>query len=77
MNFISFLRYCAFEFCKLLGFTMEWSSVKYVSECQTEIAKQLDVKLLIKRIIFIEHCLTYLFEDYQLDGLQMKTPKTP
>ena len=38
--------------------------------------KQLDVKALLKRVIFIEYCLTMIFEDYQLSGLQQNIPKT-
>ena len=42
-----------------------------------EIVKQLDIKMLLKRIIFLEHCLTYTLEDFQLEGLQLKRPVTP
>lgn len=48
-----------------------------MKNCQQEIIKQLDVRSLINRIIFLEHCLSFTFDDYQLDGIQMKTPKTP
>jgi hypothetical protein len=37
----------------------------------------LDIKSLIKRIIFLEYTLTYLFEDYQLEGMQINKPTSP
>jgi len=51
--------------------------MEYAKECKQEILKQLDIKLLLKRIIFVEHCLTYIIDDYQLDALQIKKPETP
>jgi ABC-type Zn uptake system ZnuABC Zn-binding protein ZnuA len=60
-----------------VGKLVNWPTVKYISECQQEILKQLDIKSLIKRIIFIEYCLTYVFEEYELEGLQLKKPTSP
>lgn len=51
--------------------------MKYAQECRDEILKQLDIKKLLKRIIFIEHCLTKILDDYHLDVLQLKKPETP
>lgn len=38
----------------------------HIYEARKEILCQLDIKSLIKRMIFLEYTLTYLFEDYQL-----------
>jgi hypothetical protein len=29
---------------------------------------------MLKRLIFLEHCMTFLFEDFQLSGLQLQRP---
>lgn len=71
------MKYYAFSFMKLIGKPVGWTDCKYILKCQEEILKQLDIKLLIQRIIFIEHCLSFIFEDYELEGLQVKRPATP
>ena len=38
--------------------------------------KQLDIETMIKRLIFVEHSLTYLLDDFQMEGLQLKRPVT-
>jgi hypothetical protein len=43
-----------------------WPEMEYLQEARTEVLNQLDIKTLIKRLIFMEYSLTYLFEDYQL-----------
>lgn len=40
--------------------------MEYIYACRQEILNQLDVKSIIKRLVFLEYSLTYLFEDYQL-----------
>lgn len=77
-NFLNFIRYYTYVFLKKVGFNCEWPPLlKYAKECRAEILQQLDVKALLKRIIFIEHCLNYMIEDYQLDALQIKKPTKP
>ena len=61
---------------KTLGKDLEWPKMRFLNECEKEVLKQLDVKALLKRVIFIEYCLTMIFEDYQLSGLQQNIPKT-
>jgi len=39
--------------------------------------RQLDVKLLMQRIIFLEYSMTYLFEEYQLESMKINKPNTP
>jgi hypothetical protein len=51
--------------------------MKYLCDCRDEILKQLDVKALVKRLIFLEYCMNNLFEDYQLEGLQLQKPREP
>jgi hypothetical protein len=66
MNFFAFFKFYAFRFLKKWKSTPDWSGIAFLDECQQEIVRQLDVKALIKRVIFLEYCITNLFEDYQL-----------
>lgn len=77
MNFWNFIKYYAYSFTKMIGKPCDWPAMKYADECKEEICKQLDIKMLLKRIIFIEYCLTHIVEDYQLDVLQMSRPLQP
>lgn len=38
---------------------------------------QLDVKSIVKRLIFLEYCISFIFTDFQLDGLQSNKPTDP
>lgn len=42
----------------------------YITQCREEIVEQLDIKNLIKRMIFLEFAMSFLFEDYQLMEIQ-------
>lgn len=77
MNFMNFIKYYFYLFTKMIGKPCDWPVMEYAEECKREISKQLDVKVLLKRIIFIEYCLTYLMEDYHLNALQMQKPLSP
>ena len=77
MNFIMFIKYYIYLLFDKLGIELEWPITKYIKSCQMEIIKQLDIRSLVNRLIFLEHCISYLFDDYQLDAIQMKTPTTP
>jgi hypothetical protein len=76
MNFCEFFQYHFYALMRALGKDLEWPKMRFLSECEKEVLKHLDVKALLKRVIFIEYCLTVIFEDYQLSGLQQNIPKT-
>ena len=38
--------------------------------------KQIDVEAIIKRLIFLEHSISFLLDDFQLEGLQLRRPVT-
>ena len=38
--------------------------------------KQIDIETMVKRLIFLEHAITFLLDDFQLEGLQLKRPVT-
>lgn len=56
---------------------MEWSFAKYLDECRDEVREQLDVKGLIKRLIFLEYAISYLLEDFHIAEMQLKRPTSP
>ena len=51
--------------------------MKQLKSYRKEIVKQLDIQSIIKRLIFLEHTITYLLEDFQIEGLQLQRPVTP
>lgn len=77
VTFFDFLKFNFFTLVKKCSKKVDWPIMEQISEARREILHQLDIKSLIKRIIFLEYSLTYLFEDYQLEGLQLNKPTTP
>ena len=63
-NNFHLLKYLAFNIYKIIqwtGLTDRWKNMNELIEYQIEIKKQLDVKMLLKRLINIEHLVTYMF----------------
>jgi len=77
MNFFNFVKYYVYLLSRKIGRPCQWPKISFIRDCQSEVLKQLDIKSLIKRVIFLEYCITNVFEDYQLEGLQIKKPATP
>jgi hypothetical protein len=76
-NFFKFIKFGIYTFSRLIGKELEWNDMKQLREYRSEIVKQLDIQSIIKRLIFLEHTITYLLEDFQLEGLQLQRPVTP
>lgn len=53
MNIFTFIKYYIYHFLMSIGKEPNWPNTNFIAECQEEIVKQLDVKALIKRIIFL------------------------
>lgn len=53
MNIGTFFKYYLYHFLTSIGKEPDWPNTSFIAECQEEIVKQLDVKALIKRIIFL------------------------
>lgn len=53
MNFITFFQYYFYQFCRKIGRPRQWPTFAFLTECREEIVKQLDVKALVKRLIFL------------------------
>ena len=77
MNLFTFCKFHLYNLLKKIGKRPNWPDTAFIIDCREEIVRQLDIKSLVKRIIFAEYCLANLFEDYQLEGLQIQRPKTP
>lgn len=77
MNLFYFIKYYWSLFMRFLGRPLSTPALIYLHDCQKEILQQLDIRSLVKRVVFLEHCMHFVFEDYQLEGLQMKRPTTP
>lgn len=77
VNFVHFVKYYWYVFKKFMRKDYHDDNIQHMYECRREILRQLDIKSLIKRIIFLEYAMTFIFTDYQLEGLQLKKPTDP
>lgn len=53
INIFSFMKYNLYLFLKKLNVNVDWPFMEYINECREEIVFQLDIKGLIKRLIFL------------------------
>lgn len=70
------LKLGIYKLGKMVNRPCNWPEIAYLDRCQTEVLHHMDLKTLIKRMVFLEHSLTYVFEDYHLEGLQERRPET-
>ena len=59
-NFLNFLQYMVYSVVSICGCCKDWTAMQTVDSTTKEVKRQLDVGLLIKRIIFLEKCVTQL-----------------
>ena len=57
LSYFLFLMYKVGSYC---GFFKEWKEMKMKDDCKEEMLRQLDVKLLIQRISFLERINLYI-----------------
>lgn len=70
----SLLSYCLFVFYsigKLCGLGQRFTAMRQAAECSAEAARQLDVQLLLERLLFLERAAEALLEEHQLQGLHL------
>lgn len=60
----------------MIGVRKDWQDMEEIKEYKDEVVKQLDVETMLKRLIFLEHAITFLLDDFQLEGLQLQRPVT-
>lgn len=60
----------------MIGVRKDWQDMEEIKEYKDEVVKQLDVETMVKRLIFLEHAITFLLDDFQLEGLQLRRPVT-
>ena len=60
----------------MIGVKKDWEDMEEIKEYKDEVVRQLDVETMIKRLIFLEHAITFLLDDFQLEGLQLRRPVT-
>ena len=71
-----FIKYGFYELWRKLGKKDKWEDMDELKEYRDEIMKQIDIETIIKRLIFLEHSITYLLDDFQMEGLQLQRPVT-
>ena len=52
-NFFVFIQYSIYEFLRSIGKKADWPSMEKLKLYKDEIVRQLDIKSLLKRIIFL------------------------
>ena len=77
VNFFTFIQYYWYAVKKWLNKAHSDPRLEHVHECRREILRQLDIKSLIRRLVFLEYSMTFIFTDYQLEGLQLHKPSSP
>lgn len=64
VNLLSFFAITLYSILQYFGKTPSWKLMRQFSDAKTEMGKQLDIKLIIKKLSFLEDCMSYLFEDF-------------
>jgi hypothetical protein len=77
VDFFQFIQYYWYALRKWLWKDYVDEGLEHVYECRREILRQLDIKSLIKRLVFLEYSMTFIFTDFQLEGLQLHKPSSP
>lgn len=63
-NVLSCAAYCVYCILDFLGTPPNWKTMQQFDTVREEIGKQLDLKLMVKKIAFLEDCINYIFEDH-------------
>lgn len=75
-NFFSYVAYSFYCVLDFFGIAPNWNILRHFDEVREEIGKQLDLRLLLRKISFLEDCIGYVFEDYELQCLHLKGKMT-
>lgn len=77
VNILHFLKYCLYQLAMKFGIKVDWPFIEYLEQCRKEILRQLDIRDLIKRLIFLEYSISYILEDYHLAEMQREMTYHP
>ncbi len=75
-NFSRFILTGLYKILLYIGCKPEWKSCKEYDETNEEMAKQLDVLYLLKRVIFLERAVNSLLDEHQLKGIHLEEKLT-
>ena len=53
----SYIKYLLFEFLSFFGCTPNWEDMKAVDETKEVIGEELDIKVCLKRLNYLENCM--------------------
>lgn len=71
-NFLTYGLYCFYMFLKLLGVDLGWARMDMFYECREEVVEQLDVTLLLNKIVFLEKFMNVLLEEHQYRAVYLQ-----
>jgi len=69
-HLFDFYRYYLNKVKSALNYNIKYTNGQRICDERDEVVNQLDIGQILKRLIFLEKCLTYLFEPHQLNGLK-------
>lgn len=81
-TFFSYVRLTLYRMLKLFGWNGKWTLPQRLENFQQEALKQLDVQILLKRLIKLQTCMTHLLTPLELqkireeENINIKTAKT-
>jgi hypothetical protein len=75
-SLLTYGLYLAYSIGKLCGLGKDWHLMQQYDDCREEIAKQLDVQLIMHRLIFLEKSIEVLLEEHQVEGLHIQKRET-
>jgi hypothetical protein len=75
-NFFTYGLYCVYQFLKLIGISVSWKTMEMYYECREEVAEQLDVALLMNKIVFLEKFMNVLLEEHQYRAVYLQQKPT-
>ena len=71
-NFFTYGLYCFYLFLKLIGIDAGWEKMDMYYECREEVVEQLDVTLLMNKIVFLEKFMNVLLEEHQYRAVYLQ-----
>ena len=75
-NVCTYFAYLAYRVGSLCGLCQDWGEMKEKVACKEEMVKQLDVKLLLQRLSFLERAVVQLSEGSSLVGVSYSGSET-
>ena len=75
-NFFIYLGYLIFNVCDKVGVSLNWERMKIYHRSLHETRKQMDVRLIMKKILYAERVSSAVLEEHKSKILHLQEPLT-